>query len=216
MKGLKLADDPTSPCERIDVSIGSDFYWEFVSGDTRAEDKGPVAIKSKLGWLLSGPIESTAVANLASSHLIVENWDDHTDLPTDDQLTSALKQFWETKSFGINLGKLDQQHDHFLYNIEFVHVHYHVGLPWKRGTSDVLNHFNLSFNQLKLLESCLHRRPELLRQYDRAIKEQLANGNAESVDQSTTTPATFHNCKSLAHYLPHHPVERQDREITKI
>ena len=91
LEGLELADNPTTPCERIDVLIGSDFCWDFVSSDTRAGDKGLIAIKSNLGWCL---IESTAVANLASSHLIVvENQDDPTDTPTDDQLTSALKHF---------------------------------------------------------------------------------------------------------------------------
>ena len=46
--------------------------------------------------------------------------------------------------------------------------------------------------------------------------KKLANGIIELVDQSTTTPAAFHNCKSLVHYLPHHAVVRQDRETTKI
>ena len=55
-----------------------------------------------------------AVANLASSHLItVENQDDSTDPPKDGQLTFALKHFWETESLDINLGELDQYHDHF-------------------------------------------------------------------------------------------------------
>ena len=164
LEGLQFADNPTSPGERIDVLIGSDFYWDFVSSDTRTADKGPIAIKSKLGWLLSSPIESAAVANLASSHLItVENWDDPTDLPTDDQLTSALKQFWETKPLDINLNESDQTHNHFLCDIEFVQGYYQVGLPWKRDTADVHNHFNLSFNCLKLLQSRLLKKPELLK-----------------------------------------------------
>lgn len=82
--------------------------------------------------------------------------------------------------------------------------------------TDVYNHFNLSFNHLKLLQLRLLKKPELLREYDRVIKEQLANGIIELVDQSTTTPTTFNDCKSLVHYLPHHAVVRQDRETTKI
>ena len=103
-----------------------------------------------------------------------------------------------------------------LCKIESVQGHYQVGLPWKIDTADVHNHFNLSFNHLKLLQSHLLKRPELLKEYDRVIKEQLANRIIELVDHSTTTPATFHNCKSLVHYLPHHAVVRQDRETTKI
>lgn len=33
--------------------------------------QGPVAVRSKLGWLLSGPIQSTSVTNLVSSHVII-------------------------------------------------------------------------------------------------------------------------------------------------
>ena len=117
---------------------------------------------------------------------------------------------------GINLNESDQTHDHFLCDIEFVQGHYQVGLPWKRDTTDVHNHFNLSFNCLKLLQSRLLKEPELLKEYDRVISEQLANGIIELVDQSTTSPTTFCNCKSLVHYLPHHAVVRQDRETTKI
>ena len=86
LKGLELADDPNNPCDRIDVLIASDFYWDFMSGDTTIRDKGPIAINSKLGWLLSGPIGTTAFTNLVLSHMIVaENTDDPLDLQTDDQ-----------------------------------------------------------------------------------------------------------------------------------
>ena len=43
-------------CE-VDLLIGSDFYWDFVSGEMRRGDKGPVAAKTTLGWILSGPTE---------------------------------------------------------------------------------------------------------------------------------------------------------------
>lgn len=45
LERLELADNPTSPCDRIDVLVGSDFYWDFVNGDTRTGDNGPIAIK---------------------------------------------------------------------------------------------------------------------------------------------------------------------------
>ena len=66
------------------------------------------------------------------------------------------------------------------------------------------------------LQSRLLKKPELLKEYDRVISEQLANGIIELVDQSTTSPAMFCNCKSLVHYLPHHAVVRQDRETKNI
>ena len=43
----------------------------MVTGGIKIGEKGPIALNSRLGWLLSGPIESIAVANLASSYMIV-------------------------------------------------------------------------------------------------------------------------------------------------
>ena len=41
----------------IDVLIGSDCYRTIIAGQTIMGDQGPVAIDSKLGWLLSGPLD---------------------------------------------------------------------------------------------------------------------------------------------------------------
>ena len=170
LEGLELADDPNNPCNRIDVLIGSDFYWDFMNGDTIIGNEGPIAIKSKLGWLLSGPIGATVVNNLVSSHLnVVENIDDTIDLQINDQLTSVLRRFWETESLGINPDYPCQDNADFLRSIEFVQGHYQVGLPWKSDIADVHDHFNLSLNRLKLLHPRLLRKPELLKEYDHVI-----------------------------------------------
>ena len=214
LEGLELADDPNNPCDRIDILIGSHLYLDFMSGDTIIGNKGPIAIKSKLGWLLFGQIGAMAFNNLVSSHMIVvDDIGDTIDLQTNDQLVSALRHFWETESLGINPEYPDQDNVLFLRNIEFVQGHYQVGLPWKRDTAEVHGHFNLSLNRLKLLHSCLLRKPELLKEYDHVIKEQVANGIIEPANHS---PAMFEACNSLIHYLPHHVVVRQDRETTKL
>ena len=37
----------------MDVLIGSDYYWDLVTGDIRCGESGPVAINTRLGWVLS-------------------------------------------------------------------------------------------------------------------------------------------------------------------
>ena len=59
----------------IDVLIGADYYWDIVEGEIKRENNERlIALKSKLGWLLSGPLTTTrpvAVSvNLASTHLL--------------------------------------------------------------------------------------------------------------------------------------------------
>ena len=36
----------------------SDYYWEAVSGEIVRDVAGPVAMNSKLGWVLYGPVRS--------------------------------------------------------------------------------------------------------------------------------------------------------------
>ena len=58
LERLELADPIDEDNEsHIDILIGSDFYWHMVSGDTTRGETGPVAVRSKFGWLLSGPAD---------------------------------------------------------------------------------------------------------------------------------------------------------------
>ena len=54
---LELADfNEDTDSETIDVLIGSDYYWDLIIGDVIRGDSGPVALSSKLGWIISGKI----------------------------------------------------------------------------------------------------------------------------------------------------------------
>ena len=54
---LELADHPSEDCgSEVDLLIGNDFYWSFFIGDVKRGESGPVAMKTILGWVLSGPI----------------------------------------------------------------------------------------------------------------------------------------------------------------
>ena len=39
----------------IDILVGSDYYWDFITGAISKAASGPTAIHTKLGWVLSGP-----------------------------------------------------------------------------------------------------------------------------------------------------------------
>ena len=39
----------------VDVLIGSDFYWNLVTGRVIRGKSGPMAIHTRVGWILSGP-----------------------------------------------------------------------------------------------------------------------------------------------------------------
>ena len=53
-----LANDRNNLEEDIDLLIGADLYWTLVEDKIKRDDNsGLVAIQSKLGWLISGPVE---------------------------------------------------------------------------------------------------------------------------------------------------------------
>jgi hypothetical protein len=67
---LELADysDGKASLE-VDALIGCDFYWDLVTGGMSRGIQGPVAIHTKLGWVLSGPVATEGLAR-SSTNLV--------------------------------------------------------------------------------------------------------------------------------------------------
>ena len=58
LNDLMLANDRNNLEEYIDLLIGADLYWTLVEDKIiRDDNSGLVVIQSKLGWLISGPVE---------------------------------------------------------------------------------------------------------------------------------------------------------------
>ena len=58
LANLDLADySSASDLLEVDVLIGSDHYWKLVMGEVIRNDDGPMAIQTKFGWVLSGPVQ---------------------------------------------------------------------------------------------------------------------------------------------------------------
>ena len=72
--GLELADSAeVSDVLEIDLLIGSDSYWDLVTGQVIRGDSGPTAIRTKVGWILSGPanhLEVSVNLTVASTHIL--------------------------------------------------------------------------------------------------------------------------------------------------
>ena len=61
LKGLKLAHPVTGDWTfTISMLIGANHYWDIVE-DSVIRGDGPTAVKSKIGYLLSGPMNSQHV-----------------------------------------------------------------------------------------------------------------------------------------------------------
>ena len=216
---LDLADSPANEHDSIDILIGSDYYWDIVTGESIRGEFGPTAINSKFGWLLSGPTgeqhvhaNSNVVSNLVISGEPVLN-----EVNQVDEITNLLKQFWETESIGIK-GDLNSANHSPIEakrneEISFDGRHYEVSLPWKEDCLPRTNNYRMCETRLRSLHHKLKGEPNLLHEYDKIIQEQARTEIVERVPK--LNDANKLNTKGI-YYSPHHAVVRKDRETTKV
>ena len=101
-------------------------------------------------------------------------------------------------------------YDHFQSNIVFHGDRYEVSLPWKDPLAVIPDNYQLSMKRFKGLWKRLKQTPEILKQYDGVIRDQIENGIVQVVDRPD------HVDGERVHYLPHHAVIRRDKETTKM
>lgn len=212
LHGLHLADC-SNPQDSIDVLIGSDHYWDFVTTEIVRGEFGPTAINSKFGWLLSGPTECVTSSETTVTNLIISGTSDSLFDQAQDPLIGTLKKFWETESIGIKgESEIISSSDSFNENVRFNGQRYEVQLPWKENYPTVPSDYELCVNRLRSLQRKLLKEPELMKEYNQIIEEQVNNGIVEGIP----TEETMEKMGENVHYLPHHAVVRRDRETTKL
>ena len=101
LSGLEFADELGNGQEpHVDILVGSDHYWDLITGRVWRGSDGPVAIDTKLGWVLSGPISipghTDALLNLMTHTLLANS-----QLSEEQTLNETMRSFWELESFGI-------------------------------------------------------------------------------------------------------------------
>ncbi|XP_065639741.1 uncharacterized protein LOC136072548 [Hydra vulgaris] len=74
-KYLKLADyHRDNEYLEVDILIGADYYWSIIENKIIRGVEGPIAIKSKVGYLVSGPIKvknnNKVICSVLSSHVL--------------------------------------------------------------------------------------------------------------------------------------------------
>ena len=209
LAGMDLADySDGNECLDVDILIGSDQYWELVTGETRRGNSGPVAICTKLGWVLSGPTASNTTTDVPASCLVTHSLRVVGLSSKLQQLDNRIKSFWELESFGISASE-HSVYDDFGSSIRLVDGKYEVQLPWKEGHPALADNYQLCLRRLHGLMKRLKQDPAILQEYDATIRSQIQQGIVENVEPSEEEP-------KCVHYLPHHAVVRQDKQTTKV
>ena len=213
LSNLELADSSSGDAEMpIDILIGSDFYWNFMTGETRTgRNGGPVAIKTHLGWVLSGPVNKAketltdSSVFLNNTHVLRLNTEPVEE--NDCSLKKELSKFWNIEALGIAPESEDAVYQQFLKTVHMRNARYEVPLPWKEMHPALPDNFSLSYTRLNSLVRRLRKTPDVLREYDKVIKDQEQKGIVETVNSEAV---------AKVHYLPHREVVRSDKQTTKL
>ena len=197
-----LADDVEEDQAEIHLLIGMDHYWDIVEGEIVRGENGVVALKTRLGYVISGQHElegahtRTLVTKAMRTSISSADMDD-------------VKQFWNLESIGIK-DEQNREENAFKLNIEKREDRYFVNMPWKEDHQILGDNYNLSRRRLSNTMNKLHKNPDLLKEYTRIMTEQESLGIIEEVNSEEEAKV------GRTYYMPHHAVVKNDKETTKV
>ena len=153
-------DDPTS---RV-------FYPTSVE----SVECGPVAVSTTVGWVLSGYVKNLSKERLSSiqfssTHVL------RVDSRSNDTLYEDFEKLWDLNSIGIR--EKDTVLEGFEKNVSFQAGKYSVHLPWKEHHKLLPDNYENSVPRLSSQLKQLRRDPEVLREYNSIIEDQLRSGH---------------------------------------
>ncbi|XP_064643603.1 uncharacterized protein LOC135497698 [Lineus longissimus] len=193
LQGLTLAH-PISNVDSLQITllIGADFFWDFVE-DHVIRGPGPTAVRSKLGYLLSGHLHSQTKDSQALSHVI------STDTSQD---VSDYQQYWDLETIGIKDDPCRAMADDTDRYKSFCKTHlrhdgtrYVASLPWKENHNPLPTNYDVCVkrtrNTIQRLSS------ELRRTYDSIIQDQVARGFIEEVIGDDLTSGHYYHTTRL-------------------
>jgi len=204
---LKLADDYSNPTTQyvIDVLVGNDYYFELMLPERKQLRPGLFLLNSKLGWILSGRVEQTISPNYSLQEDIT--------FSTLSICNKEIEDLWSLENIGIKESPDTDEDEQALANfnntITCIKKRYYVTWLWKTVSPSLPSNYGLSLGRLESLLKRLKPDPDLLLKYNDIFEDQLKRGIIEKVSQNSSL-------NTLVHYIPHHPVIKQQSATTKV
>ena len=145
----------------VEILIGADYLWLFQEGRTvRGRSDEPVAVETKLGWVLSGPIKARGIDDGGDSGSCVKVDNNFVALASSKHLDASVKRLWDLETLGIR--EEDEACELLNDSIHFNGQRYSVSLPWKEGHGALPSNYSGSVQRLKGQLSKLRKEPEVL------------------------------------------------------
>ena len=211
LKNLKLADGWLNENNEtsFELLIGLDYYWKVMTGDVIRGEEGPVALASRIGYILSGPSKGNFKGHKnekITSNQLTFSFRIQSE-QKENRLEDAISKFWSVESLGVEEPQtiMELTQGTIKHNGE----RYEVSLPWRENHPVLSDNYFQSKVRLNSLLKKLQKDPEMMKNYKEVIDDQIEKGIVEKVDTKETPGVgkTF--------YLPHHVVVRSDKATTK-
>ncbi|XP_070515375.1 uncharacterized protein [Cardiocondyla obscurior] len=203
LQGLVLADPDFSSNDPIDLILGAEVHAIIIeNGLRKGTAKMPVALKTALGWILSGSTGEIQSASFVSIN----------HCQTQENIVELVSRFWQQEELplkSIPLTDADRKCEEFFTETtqRLPSGRYMVRLPFAKQGPEFANSRPSSINIFSKLEKRLSSQPHLRFQYNQFLHEYEMLGH-----MSKTTPPT----SDKHYYLPHHGVFKGNDPNSKL
>ncbi|KAF2878905.1 hypothetical protein ILUMI_27265 [Ignelater luminosus] len=204
---IKLADPEFDISRKIDILIGAQIYHDLMwVGQIRVGKNQPVLQKSKLGWIISGPLKfNTATAPTQTCLLAINRVD----------IQNQLEKFWELEETEVKRKTLTKEEN--LCERHFIETHkrdetgrFTVSLPLKQEYTRLGDTKQVAIKRFLTLERKFSRDNNLKRTYSEFMSQYVEMGHMTKINEDHLSG------NNTVYYLPHHPVEKQSSVTTKL
>ncbi|UYV82916.1 hypothetical protein LAZ67_22001374 [Cordylochernes scorpioides] len=203
LKSLKLADPEFYIQAPIDMILGADIYTELMLNGSISLGEGlPMAINTRLGWVLLGKLMGTSESNTEVCNL---------SLQSEPELEFVMKRFWETESVpSPDLCTQDEDCERLFSNNHGrdSHGRYWVKLPFRQHRPLLGESREKALRRFLSLEGKLCKNVKLYDQYRGFMKEYEHLNHMERVPIAEVKREL---CR--CYYMPHHPEDADYQRI---
>ncbi|KAJ0173857.1 hypothetical protein K1T71_011006 [Dendrolimus kikuchii] len=196
-----LADPTFYIPSEIDLLIGADVFWDLLDNNRIPLPNGPYLQGSRLGWLISGPINNKNIRyNNSHCHFIQS-------LSIDTQ----LRRFWELEEIGCTDSILTSEErkceEHFVNTTTRDESgRFLVQVPLKEPADVLGDSYESARLRFLALERKLDRSPSYKNMYVQFMREYISLGHMSPI----------HKYDTPFYFLPHHGVVREHSSTTKL
>ncbi|KAH6947374.1 hypothetical protein HPB50_018529 [Hyalomma asiaticum] len=175
---LPVGDDSQDLTPAIDVLIGSDHFWDFLTGKVERLTGTLTAFETVFGWAVQGKVPTTCTRINCTEAIVLQTTVTH------QETAPILKAFWELESMGVSdlaeTATDERISRDFSTNIKGANGRYEVKLPCKNEV-DLADDRAVAEKCFQQLIRRLLNAPKLLQEYDNEMRLLLTEGVAGNV-----------------------------------